>query len=87
MASVELKLPASWKTTVSGVLGSLATFVTMYPDGIPHWLLNVAKFIMIGGFAALGLTAKDSNVTGGNTLNTGNDPAVVNASTRPDAKT
>lgn len=68
--TVNLQLPASWKTTVVGLLSTGSGLVLYLQQqhyaNVPGWLLGIATFISIGGAAALGLVAKDSNVTGGN---------------------
>lgn len=69
----------SWKTTVIGLVTALAAFVDFDPSlfkGVP-WVTSLAKFVMIGGFAAFGIYAKDSNVTGGQIANPKNNPTVV----------
>jgi hypothetical protein len=43
--------------------------VLFSPQYFPPWAIDAAKYIMAGGLLALGLSAKDSNVTG-----TGADP-------------
>lgn len=57
----------SWKTTLSGAITALASLVlTLSTAGIvlPKWANVVAGFVASGGFAAIGIFAKDSNVTG-----------------------
>jgi len=69
----------NWKTTISGVLSAAAGLVVYLHSGgyvaEPGWLLGAANFIMIGGIASLGLSAKDGNVTGGTV---GQTPEAVN---------
>ena len=57
----------NWKTSLSGVTVALAGFVAFSPALFAKWplVVEVAKYITIGGCATLGLTAKDNNVTGG----------------------
>lgn len=53
----------NWKTTLSGLVGSLASLlVLMSTQGVqlPKWLVIVAGFVAAGGFAALGISGKDS---------------------------
>lgn len=52
---------------MSGLVSAGAALVLYLQSSIhePAWLIGVANFAMIGGFAAIGLSAKDSNVTGG----------------------
>ena len=57
----------SWKTTLSGLITSLASLVLALSAAgvaIPKWLQITAGFIVAGGFASLGIFAKDSNVSG-----------------------
>ena len=75
--TIKLKLPASWKTTLFGILGAVAVYVYGHPSEFPQWMQTVANLFAAGAFAGLGLTAKDSNVTGGSKANTSNNPTVV----------
>jgi hypothetical protein len=55
----------SWRTTASGLISSGAALVLFLPtQGVaePKWLTGIALFVMAGGFASLGIFAKDSNV-------------------------
>ena len=55
--------PLSWRTTVCGLVMALAGFVMFSPETFQQWpwAVSLAKYIMLGGFAALGIAAKDSN--------------------------
>lgn len=58
----------SWKMTISGlVTGAAGLILAMSQAGVqePKWLTITAAFVLAGGFAALGINGKDSNVTGG----------------------
>jgi hypothetical protein len=59
----------SWKTTVTSIIAALSAFVMFAQQGhyieFPMWVTAVALFTFTGGLAAFGITAKDSNVTGG----------------------
>lgn len=57
----------NWKTTVIGIITAAAGFILFSPEFFQQWpiLISLAKYVTIGGFAAFGLAAKDSNVTGG----------------------
>lgn len=61
----------SWKTTVSAILAAFSSFVIFSQElhyiTWPQWALGLAMFTSIGGLAALGVSAKDYNVTGGDT--------------------
>jgi hypothetical protein len=60
---------SSWKTTASAVLSAAMSFVLfshiLHMIVWPQWALAIAMFANIGGLAALGLSAKDYNVSGG----------------------
>jgi hypothetical protein len=54
----------SWRTTVSGWIGSAAALVlTLSGAGIlmPKWLTVTAGFLLAGGIAGIGTNAKDSS--------------------------
>ena len=55
---------ASWKTTASGVVVAMAGFVYFSPETFAQWpwVLSLAKYIMLGGIAGLGSSARDFNV-------------------------
>lgn len=59
----------NWKTTSIGVVISFTGFVSFSPqtfggDNTPF--VQVCKYVTSGGLAALGISSKDYNVTGGN---------------------
>ena len=63
---------ANWKTTVFGVLSAFFSFVLFKPEffgGASSWIHGLAQFVVVGGLAGLGITAKDYNVTGGTKQN------------------
>lgn len=57
----------NWKTTVVGIATAFFGFIVFDPSQFQSqpWLVSLAKYAMIGGFAAFGIVAKDGNVTGG----------------------
>jgi hypothetical protein len=56
-----IALPSNWKTTLSGLIAAASTGIgTAYPQY--QWLTTWLTPIALG---ALGLSAKDGNVTGG----------------------
>jgi hypothetical protein len=57
--TIQLK---SWKTTACGLITALAGFILFSPETFQHWpwAISLAKYITLGGFAALGLASKDS---------------------------
>lgn len=52
----------NWKTTLSGLVSAFACFVEFSPSTFVKWpwVVALAKWIMIGGLAGVGFTAKDS---------------------------
>jgi hypothetical protein len=57
----------NWKTTVTGAISALASFV-LFAQGshyinFPQWALAIAGFAQVGGLAAFGVVAKDYNTT------------------------
>ena len=74
--TVNITLPANWKTTLAGALASGAALIMFlgqppYNVHIPAWLMGTAAFVLVGGIGGLGLAAKDSNVTGGTKVQPG----------------
>lgn len=60
-------LGPNWKTTLAGAFTAFFGFVVFSPDtfsAVP-WLVGLAKYAAAGGLLAIGIAAKDSNVTGG----------------------
>ncbi len=56
----------SWKTTVIGLVIALSGFVAFTPKtfgGEDALIVQVCKYITLGGLAGLGITAKDFNVS------------------------
>lgn len=56
----------NWKTTLVGVLTAFFAFIAFSPEtfsGLPL-LVSLSKFATAGGLAALGIVAKDRDVTG-----------------------
>lgn len=47
---------------MAGIVAAVAGFVLFSPDLFAHWpmLLAIAKYIMAGGVAALGISARDA---------------------------
>lgn len=58
----------SWKTTTAATAAALAGFVifanSQHLMQFPDWLVAVSGYIQLGGLAALGISAKDYNVSG-----------------------
>ena len=75
-------LGGSWKTTAFGIISAAAGFVILHPQYFTAhaYIVDIANYVLMGGLAGLGLAGKDSDVTGGTTLNTSNDPKVVSTS-------
>jgi len=78
---ITIPSPASWKTTVSGFIAAASSFIVAYPSDFAKWpwVGHLAAFTLAGGLAGFALAAKDSNVTGGTTVNSSNDPSAVKA--------
>jgi hypothetical protein len=49
----------SWKTTVLGIASAFCAFVLFSPQYFPPVVLDVAKFVLAGGLAGLGIAAAD----------------------------
>jgi hypothetical protein len=51
----------NWKTSLAGCVTALAAFVAFSPALFARWpwVAEVAKFTIAGGFASMGLAAKD----------------------------
>jgi hypothetical protein len=73
----------SWKTTLTSAVSSAAAFVLfaqqLHYINFPSWVMAVAMFAMAGGLASFGVSAKDSNVTGGTVAATPEAQARVTA--------
>ena len=72
-------LSGSWKTTAFGLVSAAAGFIILHPQYFTAhaYIVDIANYVLMGGLAGMGITGKDSNVTGGSKPNTVNDPAVV----------
>jgi hypothetical protein len=55
----------NWKTSIFALISAVAGFVLFSPQYFPPWAIDAAKYIMVGGLAAFGFSAKDYNVSGG----------------------
>jgi hypothetical protein len=54
----------NWKTTATGILLSVTGFVAFSPDtfgGDKAFIVQVSRYVHLGGLATLGITAKDFN--------------------------
>ena len=60
----------NWMPTLAAVISAAASLMIFMQFGgfydFPRWVLGILAFIQAGGTAALGITAKQYNVTGGN---------------------
>lgn len=59
-------MTGSWKTTVIGATTAFFGFVLFSPE-LFQWcpaLIALSKYAVIGGFAGLGIAAKDYNASG-----------------------
>ena len=52
----------NWKTSLFGIITSIAGFIVASPSLFTRWpwVVPLASYVMVGGFAAIGLAAKDS---------------------------
>jgi hypothetical protein len=52
----------NWRTSVAGLIAAIAGFVLFSPQLFARWpwVCDVAKYIMAGGLASLGLVGKDA---------------------------
>jgi len=50
----------NWRTTAAGITGAVAGFVAFSPHWFHPLVVDVAKYIMIGGLAAVGILGKDA---------------------------
>ncbi len=53
----------SWRTTLFGVISSLASLVVAVPDVVNHnpAVVKAAAFILAGGLAGMGIVSRDNN--------------------------
>jgi hypothetical protein len=53
----------NWKTTTAGIVALACGFVTFSPELFARWPLAIAlaKYAMVGGFASVGILAKDAS--------------------------
>ncbi len=56
----------NWQTTLSGFITAAAVFIASEPAGFdfPDQIVSIAKFVVVGGLATMGIASKDSNKTG-----------------------
>ena len=48
-----------WKTTIFGLVSAAFCFILFSPQYFPAWLHDLSAFVLAGGLAGLGITAKD----------------------------
>ncbi len=62
-------LAKNWMPTAAAAISAMASLMIFMQFGgfadFPRWVLGILAFIQAGGTAALGVTAKQFNVTGG----------------------
>ncbi len=51
----------NWKTTAAAIFGCAAGFVAFTPEYFHPFVVALAKYAMIGGFAAIGIMGKDAS--------------------------
>lgn len=50
----------NWKTTATAAATAVFGFVLFSPAYFPPWMVDLSKYAMLGGMAALGIAAKDA---------------------------
>jgi len=52
----------NWKTTAFSLITAAAGFVAFTPETFARWplVIAIAKYVMVGGMAGIGIAAKDS---------------------------
>ena len=60
----EVHMKGSWKTTVAGAIAALGGYLTTVTE--PSWLSTLGKTMATLGTLAIGLFARDNNVTSEN---------------------
>lgn len=55
----------SWQPNVIAAVTAFFGFVLLKPGYFENWLVDVAGYAALGGFAVFGLVVKQHNVTGG----------------------
>lgn len=64
---IKRALERNWKTSTAGIASMAFSFIALFPNrfwGEDALIVEVSKFAIAGGLAALGILAKDYNVTG-----------------------
>lgn len=66
---MKFSLGVNWMPTLAGLISSATSLVMFLQQGgyyqFPMWAIGIAMFANVGGLAALGITAKQYNTTGG----------------------
>ncbi len=52
-------LEKNWKTTTVGCITAASGYIAMFPAGFKTELVNICKYIQVGGVASLGLVSRD----------------------------
>ncbi len=52
----------NWRTTVPALVAAGAGFVLFSPQYFAPWLIDLSKYVMLGGLACFGIAAKDATV-------------------------
>lgn len=55
----------SWRTTLFGVISSIASLIVAVPDVVGHnpAAVKAAAFVLAGGLAGMGMVSRDNNKT------------------------
>lgn len=66
---IQPMISKNWMPTLAAVVSAGASLMIFMQFGgfadFPRWVLGILAFVQAGGTAALGVTAKQFNVTGG----------------------
>ena len=84
--TINLKIPASWRTALVGVLSVFYAAMNAYGDGSLQMAIHDPKVQIAVLVALLGILAKDSQVTGGTTGQPSTPEAMKTANQQPSAE-
>ena len=81
--TINLNLPASWRSTVAGGIAAIGTGATSYIQSGHRIDFHDPRLWSAVGFAVWAWYTKDKSVTGGTIPNSANDAAVVAQTAAP----
>ena len=59
MNQIKLAIIKNWKTTTIGAILSVSGYIAMFPNGWRQEVVNVSRYVSVGGLASLGIVSKD----------------------------